>query len=228
MIKCLKCNGIHFKTGKDVCANATVDFDENHNIVITPENNETIRSAIVCLDCKSVYDLNDESVVNLLMHPLVECSVCGKKVTPQELDENRVCTICRVEKMDPNFAKLENADPDVLIRMLAQVRIDNLNLTKANEKIQQEIERAEEIKKETSEPEKEEQENQESTEETPKPKRRGRPPKQKEEQVQEEEASETIDIDDDNSDNESDIEISEDTAPEIPDEVSDMSAEING
>lgn len=224
MIKCLKCNGIHFKTGKDVCANATVDFDKNHNIVITPESNETIKSAIVCLDCKSVYDLNDESVVNLLMHPLVECSVCGKKVTPQELDENGVCTICRVEKMDPNFAKLENADPDILIRMLAQVRIDNLNLTKANEKIQQEMERAEEIKKEANELEKEE----EQAIETPKTKKRGRPPKHKEEPVQEEEKSETIDIDEDNSDNESDIEISEDIAPEIPDEVSDMSAEING
>jgi hypothetical protein len=100
------------------------------------------------------------------------------------------------------------------MRMLAQVRIDNLNLTKTNEQIQKRLERAEEI----------EQENNEQPEETPKKKRGGRK-KKTEEPVQTEE--DTINIDGEDAQGDSDIEISEDVAPDLPEEVTAMSNEMN-
>ena len=117
--------------------------------------------------------------------------------------------------MDSSFANLETADPFTLMRMLAQVRIDNLNLTKTNEQIQKRLEKAEDIEIASEK---------EAVEE--KPKRKPRKKKTKDTEIESTE-TETIDLDAEESNNDSDIEISEDIAPEIPTEVTAMSNEMN-
>jgi DNA-directed RNA polymerase subunit RPC12/RpoP len=196
-----------------MCKKANVDF-VNGALTIQPFENEVDNSLIQCTQCGEKFNVNDENVIHMLTHPLVKCTKCGKEFTEEELDENHVCAICRVEEMDAGFSQLENADSFTLMRMLAQVRIDNLNLTKTNEQIQKRLERAEEI----------EQENNNQPEEAPKKKRGGRK-KKTAEPVQTEE--DVINVDEKNAQGDSDIEISEDVAPDLPTEVTAMSDEMN-
>lgn len=213
MINCPKCGSNVFQTGLHMCKKANVDFVDGV-LTIQPFENEVDNSLIQCTQCGEKFNVNDESVIHMLTHPLVKCAKCGKEFTEEELDENHVCAICRVEEMDAGFSQLENADPFTLMRMLAQVRIDNLNLTKTNEQIQKRLERAEEI----------EQENSKQPEEAPKKKRGGRK-KKVTEPVQTEE--DVINVDEKNVQGDSDIEISEDVAPDLPTEVTAMSDEMN-
>lgn len=213
MINCPKCGSNVFQTGLHMCKKANVDF-VNGVLTVQPFENEVDNSLIQCTQCGEKFNVNDENVIHMLTHPLIKCTKCGKEFTEEELDENHVCAICRVKEMDAGFSQLENADPFTLMRMLAQVRIDNLNLTKTNEQIQKRLERAEEI----------EQENNEQPEEAPKKKRGGRK-KKTEEPVQTEE--DTINIDGEDAQGDSDIEISEDVAPDLPAEVTAMSDEMN-
>lgn len=211
MISCLKCKGTIFQTGIDMCKQSNIDFVDGV-LKVEPVNGEVKKSIIRCCNCNEQYDIEDEQVVYRLMHPLVQCVKCGKEFMESELDENHVCAICRVKEMDSTFAQLENADPFTLMRMLAQVRIDNLNLTKTNEQIQKRLERAEELEAEQTETQPEEQ---------PKKKRGGR---KKAEKV-EEPTEDTIDLDAEEQ-QDSDIEISEDTAPDLPEAVTVMSNEM--
>ena len=213
MINCPKCGSNTFQTGLHMCKKANVDFVDGV-LTIQPFENEVDNSLIQCTQCGEKFNVNDENVIHMLTHPLVKCTKCGKEFTEEELDENHVCAICRVEEMDAGFSQLENADPFTLMRMLAQVRIDNLNLTKTNEQIQKRLERAEEI----------EQENSNQPEEAPKKKRGGRK-KKVAEPVQTEE--DVINVDEKNVQGDSDIEISEDVAPDLPTEVTAMSDEMN-
>lgn len=213
MINCPKCGSNIFQTGLHMCKRANVDF-VNGVLTVQPFENEVDNSLIQCTQCGEKFNVNDENVVHMLTHPLVKCTKCGKEFTEEELDENHVCAICRVKEMDAGFSQLENADPFTLMRMLAQVRIDNLNLTKTNEQIQKRLERAEEIEKE-----------EEQQEEAPKKKRGGRKKKTEEPEQQTEE--DTIDIDGEDTAEESDIEISEDVAPDLPAEVTAMSDAMN-
>jgi DNA-directed RNA polymerase subunit RPC12/RpoP len=196
-----------------MCKKANVDFVDGV-LTVQPFENEVDNSLIQCTQCGEKFNVNDENVIHMLTHPLVKCTKCGKEFTEEELDENHVCAICRVKEMDAGFSQLENADPFTLMRMLAQVRIDNLNLTKTNEQIQKRLERAEET----------EQENSNQPEEAPKKKRGGRK-KKATEPVQTEE--DVINIDEKNVQGDSDIEISEDVAPDLPTEVTAMSDEMN-
>lgn len=207
MINCPKCGSNVFQTGLHMCKKANVDF-VNGVFTIQPFENEVDNSLIQCTQCGEKFNVNDENVIHMLTHPLIKCTKCGKEFTEEELDENHVCAICRVKEMDAGFSQLENADPFTLMRMLAQVRIDNLNLTKTNEQIQKRLEKAEGI----------EQENNEQPEETPKKKRGGRKKKTEED---------TINIDGEDAQEDSDIEISEDVAPDLPEEVTAMSDEMN-
>jgi hypothetical protein len=210
MISCPKCKGTVFQTGFDMCKQASVEF-VNGSFAVTQLDGAVKQSIMRCCNCNEQYDLTNEQTIHMLTHPLVQCTKCGKEFTEEELDENHVCAICRVKEMDQGFSQLENADPFTLMRMLAQVRIDNLNLTKTNEQIQKRLERAEEL--ENAENVKEEQ---------PKKKRGGR----KKTEKTEEQTEETIDLDAEDQ-NDSDIEISEDTAPDLPEEVTAMSDEMN-
>lgn len=211
MISCPKCHGTIFQTGFDLCNKATVEFKDGR-FTITPIDNEERKSLLRCHQCGEQYNLEDEQIMHMITHPLIKCAKCGKEYTEQELDENHICAICRVEEMDAGFANLEQADTTTLLRMLAQVRIDNLNLTKTNEQIQKRLDRAEEIEKEEAQPE-----------EQPK-KKRGR--KKKTEDVTQETDVIDLDADESNSDD-SDIEIDENVAPDLPASVTEMSNEIN-
>lgn len=214
MISCPKCHGTVFQTGFDLCNKATIEFKDDR-FTIAPVDNEEKKSLLRCHQCGEQYNLEDEHTMYMLTHPLIKCIKCGKEYTEQELDENHVCAICRVEEMDAGFANLEHADTTTLLRMLAQVRIDNLNLTKTNEQIQKRLDRAEEIEKEDAQPE-----------EQPKKKRGGR--KKKTEDVAQEQETDVIDLDaNESNNNDSDIEIDDNTAPELPASVTEMSNEIS-
>jgi len=210
MIKCIKCGHDVFKTGFQMCGGANVEFSEDR-FNIHPIDNYPMQSVIQCLKCKAQYNLEDKKIVYQLTHPLMKCTKCGKDFTSDELDENHVCAICRVKEMDPSFEKLESADPFTLIRLLAQVRIDNLNLTKNNAVNNDNVSEDNEV------------------EEPPK-KRKRRTKKEMEEaaNTDESDADNGDVIDADSNDNtESDIEISEDVAPELPEEVVAMSEAMN-
>ena len=213
-IKCLKCGCEVFQTGINMCKTANVDFEDEQMKFVAIDNAQ-LQSMLRCSQCKTQYNIDDPTVKHSLTHPLIKCEKCGKEFTEGELDENHVCAICRVKEMDSSFANLETADPFTLMRMLAQVRIDNLNLTKTNEQIQKRLEKAEDIEIASEK---------EAVEE--KPKRKPRKKKTKDTEIESTE-TETIDLDAEESNNDSDIEISEDIAPEIPTEVTAMSNEMN-
>lgn len=217
MISCPKCKGVVFQTGLEMCKQSNIEFVDG-KFKINPVDGQIKKSIVRCCNCNEEYDVDNEQTVYKLTHPLVQCTKCGKEFTEEELDENHVCAICRVKEMDAGFSQLENADPYTLIRMLAQVRIDNLNLTKTNEQIQKRLERAEELEN------KEVTADDTSTEEAPKKKRGGG--RKKVEKVDDQPAEDTIDLDvEDNKD--SDIEISEDVAPDLSAEITAMADEIN-
>ena len=209
MISCPKCKGLVFKTGLHMCAKANVSFDDGH-FTVYPVDNEPDNSLMQCMQCGEKFNVSDPKVIHRLTHPLVKCVECGKEFTEEELDENNVCAICRVKKVDPAFANLEGADPFTLMRALAQVRIENLELSRKNESVQKDLQRAEEIHQEEAEEEQ--------------PKKRKRRTKA---EIEAEKAEEdTVEIVDDSTE-ESDIEISEDVAPEVSDEIADMSKAMN-
>lgn len=210
IIVCPSCKSSLFKTGLKMCAQANVEY-ENDNIKIIPTEGQAKNSLIECNNCGKQYDLENEQVLHTLTHPLIACTKCGREFLEEELDDNHECAICRVKELDPAFSNIENADPFTLIRMLAQTRIDNLNLSKKNEQIQKRLDRAEEL---------EEQEE--------KPKKRKRRTKAEIEQDNKKETEiEEIDIDEQQSESSEDIEISEDIAPDLPDSVSEMSNAMN-
>lgn len=213
MISCPKCKGMVFQTGLHMCKKANVDFENGH-FAVYPVDNEADNSLIQCMQCGEKYNVNDSSVVHRLTHPLVKCVECGKEFTEEELDGNNVCTICRLKKVDPGFASFEGADPFTLMRALAQVRIENLELSRKNESIQKDLQRAEEIHQE-----------EEVEEEQPK-KRKRRTKAEMEAARMEENTEDTVEIIDESTE-ESDIEISEDEAPEVSDEIADMSKAMN-
>lgn len=214
MISCPKCKGLVFKTGLHMCAKANVGY-ENDQIVVYPVDNEPNSSLIQCVNCGEKFYVNDPQVIHALTHPLIKCTECGREFTEEELDENHVCAICRVKKVDEGFANLEGADPFTLMRALAQVRIENLELSRKNESVQKDLQRAEEIHQD------------EEQNEQPKPKRKRRTKAEMEAaRLAEENDEDTVEIDGDDTE-QSDIEISEDTAPDLPDEVTDMSNAMN-
>ena len=213
MISCPKCKGTEFKTGLDMCKRANVDLEDGH-IKVYPIDNERNSSLIQCIGCGESYQINDPKILHMLTHPLVKCVECGREFTEEELDENNICEICRLKKVDEAFANFENADSFTLMRALAHVRMENLELSNKNESVQKDLQRAEEI-------------HEEEVQEQPKPKRKRRT-KAEMEAVRAEEASqeETVEIDGESKE-ESDIEISEDIAPDLPEEVTDMSKAMN-
>lgn len=209
MIKCPNCKNSIFKIGI-IHSESTVNYVDN-DFTFEPTENSMNSKIIECTNCQTRYDLSDKEIANRLINPTETCSKCGKEFTSQELDENKVCTICRMKELDPSFANFENADPFTMIRMLAMLKMENINISKENEKISKELERAKEIE-----------------EEEKKPKKRGR--KKKDESDIETEAvnvnnTEVIDVDNIDN-NESDIEITDD-APDIPGDVVDMSQAMN-
>lgn len=214
MISCPKCKGMVFQTGLHMCKKANVDF-ENEHLTVYPVDNEVDNSLIQCMNCGEKYFVNDPKVIHMLTHPLVKCVECGKEFTEEELDENNVCAICRLKKVDPGFANLEGADPFTLMRALAQVRIENLELSRRNESVQKNLQRAEEIHQE-----------EEAGEEQPKKRKRRTKAEMEAARAAEEQEDDTVEIDNEEA-NDSDIEISEDVAPELPDEVTDMSKAMN-
>ncbi len=217
MISCPKCKGLVFKTGLHMCAKANVDY-ENGQITVYPVDNEVDSSLIQCANprCGEKFYVNDPQVIHILTHPLVKCVECGREFTEEELDENNVCAICRVKKVDAGFANFEGADPFTLMRALAQVRIENLELSRKSESVQKDLQRAEEI-----------HQVEDTEEEQTKPKRKRCTKAEMEAARAAENTDEdTVEIDDDSTE-ESDIEISEDEAPDLPTEVTDMSKAMN-
>ncbi len=199
MVKCLKCGCEEFMVALDMCSKANFDFDENGVIAITPLDNRIVESKARCANCQEYYDLKDEDTIDSLMNPPVECAKCGNKFKKDELNKDGLCPICAVEEFESDFlASVQDADQTTLIKLLAQAKIDNIGLTKSNEKIQKKLEKAEKLKA-----------------------------KEKEKASKKKKETEVVDIDD-NNDNSSDIEISDDKAPTLPDEITEMIGEING
>ena len=222
MFVCPKCGSVKFYTGT-VCRSATV-VAENGEIKFIPDDGFVEETKMVCLNCKQDYNVNDEQVRHMILHPLKKCVKCGNEFSEEEVDENGVCAICRMKEANPGFANLENADHMTLMRALALAQIENLNLKKQNEKIEQSIARAEEIKTDVEAQQSANESTEESEENTTNaPKRRGRPRKG----VVVSEEVETIDLDAEDKDNDVEIQVSEDVAPDLPTEVTDFANAMN-
>ena len=211
IIVCPNCNKTHFRTGKSMCAEATVDF-ENGEFIVNPLTKEQF--TISCLSCNEKYDLTNEETVKLLTNPIYKCSECGNDFPINDLDENQICPICRLKKIDESFANLENASSLDIMKALAKARIDNMNLSQKNQKIEEELETANKILNDIKE------------EEQPKQKRHRRTKAEIEAERLAEQANNTDDnsIDADAEVNTtSDIQISDDVAPDLPPEIEEMS-----
>lgn len=215
---CPKCGERRFMTGYSFENSAvTIDFVGNE-FVFTPESDNQTREKrlCVCINCKEQFDLNDEGVRNAFIHQMKPCVRCGNKVAENEMDENGVCIVCQIKEKDPSFQGIEACTTDFnIIKMLAIVRSDNLKLSKENEQLKEQLQKASEITEKI---------NNATTEEKPK---RGRKKKTEDDQQQEEVQGEVINVDEDQNSTDDDIQISNEVAPDLPQEVVDMSNAMN-
>jgi hypothetical protein len=146
-----------------------------------------------------------------LINPEKKCKECGRSFRESDLDENGVCDVFRLIKIDPGFADIANQGDFTMVRMIAKLSLENHKLSDQNVKLQEQLKKAEDIKKKISKAETEEE----------KPKR-GRSKKKEEKAV-----ADVIDVDSEGENVQNDIEISEDIAPELPHIVSEISNEIS-
>lgn len=211
---CPKCGNTHFMLMSQL-SNVTVEYNEStQSFEFNNEQDCKSGHQLVCNQCKTPFQLWVPDVAQQFIHQLIPCKKCGNRFTPQELDENGVCTICRLKEQDPEFANMENADPATLFRMLALAKLENNKLSSANQKLVKDLENAKEVEQKIEEI-------------NSKPTKQRKPRKKKEEETGINEGEEeTINIDDDNV-TESDIEISDDVAPDLPDSVNDISEAMN-
>ena len=223
---CPKCGEKKFSTGYSFQNSiVTIGFTGNE-FVFTPEpGNETKeRKICTCLNCNTKFDLTDEATKQSFIHQFKECKKCGNKVSEEEVDENGVCIVCRLKEADPSFANIESITTDFnMIRMMASLRMDNLKLSKDNEKLRKEIELSKTVQEkidnasETSEEQQVEE-----------PKKRGRRKKPVEgEIIQEEQSDNIVDIDKQSESTDNDIQIDENVAPEMPQELVDLQNAMN-
>jgi hypothetical protein len=227
---CPKCGGKNFSTGYSFQNSiATIDFTGDE-FVFTPESgNETKeRKICTCLNCGAHFDLTDEATRQSFIHQLKECKTCGNKVPEEELDENGVCIVCRLKEADPSFANIESITTDFnMIRMMASLRMDNLKLSRDNEKLKKEIELSKVVQEkiDNASTEATEKSEEQVTEE---PKKRGRKKKPVEgEIVREEQQNNVVDVDQQSIPVDNDIQIDENVAPEMPQEVVDLQNAMN-
>ena len=208
MRKCPKCGSTNLIMA--IAITPQVDFKNNGS------NEITFFGDCKChLECHNCHHSMEDNTLefNDFKYDKVICTKCGKEFDPTDLNGDGVCIVCKCKEVYPDFTEMESLPQEKLVLMNARLILANKNL-KDNTK--QAVQKAEEI---TTEIEQRAAEGEE-----PK-KRRGRPPKKKEE---EQTAPEESVIDMDNQDEpESDIEISQEIAPEIPESVSDMSVMMN-
>jgi hypothetical protein len=109
-----------------------------------------------------------------------------------------------------------------MIRMMASLRMDNLKLSRDNEKLKKEIELSKVVQ------EKIDNASTEATEKSEEPKKRGRKKKPVEgEIVREEQQNNVVDVDQQSIPVDNDIQIDENVAPEMPQEVVDLQNAMN-
>ena len=203
---CLKCGWDMFKSAI-IIQPSHIEYKDGKFDFTPSDASVNVMRQCQCLKCMTVYDLNDEATVNAFVHQGVKCTQCGKTFSEEELDSNGVCPICKLKSQDPEFADLENADVFTIYKALAKAKINNLEL---NSKLQNDLSKADTVKEKIDE----------QLADNNKPsKKRGRP--KKEETVTEE----VVNIDEDNS-SDDEIQIDSDIAPELPQEVVDISEEI--
>ena len=212
-INCPKCKGSLFTFGI-IDSSSYLFYDGNEFSTQQAEGNSHMVQ-LRCCNCNESYNMADPTHKNILINQKKPCSECGREFNESDLDENGICDICRLKKIDPSFADIENQGDFTMVRMIAKLSLDNHRLSDQNLKLQEELKKAEEVKEKISNVE---------TEQEEKPKKRGR--SKKKEIVEDVQDDNTIDIDAEET-VDSDIEISEDSAPEIPNDISEMSKEIS-
>ena len=212
-ISCPNCKGNLFVFG--IIDNNAYLFHDGEKFSTQNSENNVHMIQLQCRNCQHSFNLEDPADINALINQKKTCSECGREFNESDLDENGICDICRLKKIDPSFADIENQGDFTMVRLIAKLSLDNHRLSDQNIKLQEELKKAEEVKEKISNAEAKQEE---------KPKKRGR--SKKKESVEEVQNENTIDIDAEET-VDSDIEITEDTAPEIPDNISEMSKEIS-
>lgn len=216
---CPKCGNNSFLLMSQY-SNVNVEYNEATD-TFEFNNEQDCKSGhqVKCNKCQTTFQLWMPEIKQQFIHQLIPCKKCSNRVTPQELDESGVCTICRLKEQDPEFANMENADPATLFRMLALAKIENNKLSNANQKLAKDLENAKEVEQKIEEI-------------NSKPVKQRKPRKKKDDtginegEVETTEDT-TINVDGNEEDVETDIEISEDVAPDLPDSVNDISDAMN-
>ena len=201
---CPNCKSDTFMIGK-LYHNAQAEYDEDTGefTLIESADDEPIFAQVKCTSCNAQYNLQREEDLQSLTHPKTTCTQCGHEVSLNEVDENGVCIVCRSKLAHPELDHLNEMDEFDLVKLVATLKSENEEL-KLNMK--------------------------QAALEEPKPKRKRRTKKEMEEaRAAEEAAKQTEQVDIDEEQEDSDIEITEyDTAPEIPDALTEMASEQGG
>lgn len=144
------------KDGEDNVVNISKEIKDKYNIEL-----------LKCIKCK--HKVTEKDLITGVV-----CKHCGKPVTPDDLNDEGICSVCVAKK---NRAELANASPDELIRMLLEAEKKNSSV---NESIAKKIAKADEVTAKTASESKEEDISEKATpadDTAAKPKRRAKSPK---------------------------------------------------
>lgn len=234
---CPNCHSESFIVGCSVQDfNVNIDFEDGEvKVINTPQSERKVQKLVMCASCHTRFDLGNPDDYNKLAHQKVKCAKCGQEYEENEVDENNVCIVCQMKEKHEQLQYLEKMSEFDLIKLIAMLQSDNDRLSqeaRLNKILDSAISANEKIEAaESSVPDAipEEDPNQMSlfneNEEEPKKKRRGRKKKADTENVNQVEPD-NVDIDSSNEEN-SDIEINDMSAPELPSEIKNMSEELN-
>lgn len=144
------------KDGEDDVINISKEIKDKYNVEL-----------LKCIKCK--HKIAEKDLITGVV-----CRHCGKPVTPDDLNDEGICSVCVAKK---NRAELANASPDELIRMLLEAEKKNSSV---NESIAKKIAKADEVTtKAVPEPKKEDtpEKATPADDTAAKPKRRAKSPK---------------------------------------------------